>query len=321
MEIVDEQNATGMFSEQLNHWSWKLHTYGFGSLYLSFGAYVSFCLIREWKFSSQKKHVRVMSFELAIAAILRAVTLFWNPHFRRDNSDEVADVFAKLLWGTASVFVTSAFSILLLILLESTKITLGPSKFRKLSVLLLLTAANYLLLIIARLIVVLASDDRVALIFHNATISLWGLGFCAGYAVASIRMWRNVKFTLRTQALGDTTFARETRRLRKLLYRTVTASVLSALLFLLMTVMTAMGFNDFTDVRSLPQFWTWYSLATVIRIFELLVMFLIVQTALKAKRKPDDTQEGGAEAVPNDAKSASTTLYRAPKVIPLRKSP
>ena len=113
----------------LHHWAWDLYAYTFATL---FGIVALSCfaiVVRQCRQPSISRNVhgRFTTIQLFVAATLKVVALLWSPLLLNEASK---DVFTTtLLIDCCSIaLILSAFSVLLLILLETTKLNFtGPS--------------------------------------------------------------------------------------------------------------------------------------------------------------------------------------------------
>ena len=127
--------------EFLYHWAWEFYVYTFATL---FGAFALSCFVALVRQCTQPTHNRNMhgrftKVQLLIAATLKVVGLLWNPILLHDVS--MGTFTASLLIDCFSIALNlSAFSILLLILLETTKTSLAAPRLQNIWVLLAITA-------------------------------------------------------------------------------------------------------------------------------------------------------------------------------------
>ena len=91
---------------------------------------------------------------------------------------------------------------MLLIFLE-TKTSLGPARLKNLPCLLSITLVNIVYLLVSDSVVWFHPEAKVIIFICHATFAAWGLAVSAGYSVAGIRIWRNLK-----SSLGRTFFNR-----------------------------------------------------------------------------------------------------------------
>lgn len=175
-----------------DHWSWDFYTYLFVVL---FGVFALSCLvviIRQWTQPSHSRgiYVRFTTFQLFIAATMKVVALLWSPKVLDDAPKEIFAV-SLILECLSMALMLSALSILLLILLETTKTSLAAPKLQNIWALLGITALLTAIMLTFNLLVLL-NNRKFWRFFSYIHLFIWGLIICVGYTVAGRRMWRNL---------------------------------------------------------------------------------------------------------------------------------
>ena len=114
-----------------DHWSWDFYSYLFVALFGVFALSCLVVLIRQWTQPSHSRgiYVRFTTFQLFIAATMKVVALLWSPKVLDDAPNEIfaASLIVDCL---STALMLSALSILLLILLETTKTSLAAPKLQ-----------------------------------------------------------------------------------------------------------------------------------------------------------------------------------------------
>ena len=181
----------------LDHWAWELYTYTFASLFAIFALICFLIVVRQWMQPSRSRniHGRFITVQLFIAATLKVVGLLWSPIVLHNASRET---FAgSLLIDCFSMALSlSAFSILLLILLETTKTSLATPRLQNIWVLLAITAVLTATMLTFNLLVLFA-DRAFWYLMSYIDLFVWGILICVGYTVAGYRMWRNLQSSRR----------------------------------------------------------------------------------------------------------------------------
>lgn len=101
-------------------------------------------------------------------------------------------VTALVLFSFSKAFNLSAYSILLLVLLESTKVSIASPRLQNIWVLLGFTAIFTVTLATFNLLVLFA-DKELWRFISDLVLSTWGGLICFSYAVAGYRVWRNLR--------------------------------------------------------------------------------------------------------------------------------
>ena len=129
-------------------WLWEVHIYGFGTIFVLITLFAVFYLVysRKTTFSRQRVHLAVMNIALFTAGFLRALILFWDPYASSSDTTDLQLLFCIISWGISTACITSSFSIMLLIFLETTTISLGPARLKNLPCLDIHNCSKYRLL-------------------------------------------------------------------------------------------------------------------------------------------------------------------------------
>ena len=272
----------------LDHWAWKFYAYFFGSLFGIFALCCFVIIVRQCKqpSSSRNVHGRFTTVQLFVAASLKEVVLLWCPLLLRAAPKEI--FIATLLIDCISVaLILSAFSILLLILLETTKTSLAPPRLQNIWVLLGITGILTGIMLTFNLLVLYNDDDRQFWYFLSYMALLtWGILICVGYVIAGRRMWRNLKSS---RQLGASSGDRRLRNITLLVFLspwiTATASVLDVCL-------AASDYGMFSEIEITEKtIWSRYTIIFLLsscRFAIVILIFVIVIRTKSGKSSVDD---------------------------------
>lgn len=271
-------------------WMWAAHIYGFGSLFalLTLYAFSSLYRFRKAIFARQKVHLRVMCFALMAAGFGRSLVLFWDPYTSSESTSAIQNVVVLTSWGIATACMTSAFSIMLLIFLETTKTRLGPPKLRNVPVLVSITFSNIVYLTVSDLIVWFYPKAKVMIFICHVTFAIWGLAISGGCFVAGFKMWRNLRSTLQTHTSMDQCSLRDVKKLKRLFVFMSTASIFGVFIFSVSLYTTIGEFGVFSG-KSYAKSWPWFAMQTTMRMMELLLSTLIFLIAVDNPRNCNQT--------------------------------
>lgn len=271
-------------------WMWAAHIYGFGSLFalLTLYAFSSLYRFRKAIFARQKVHLRVMCFTLMAAGFGRSLVLFWDPYTSSESTSAIQNLVVLTSWGIATACMTSAFSIMLLIFLETTKTRLGPPKLRNVPVLVSITFSNIVYLTVSDLIVWFYPKAKVMIFICHVTFAIWGLAISGGCFVAGFKMWRNLRSTLQTHTSMDQCSLRDVKKLKRLFVFMSTASIFGVFIFSVSLYTTIGEFGVFSG-KSYAKSWPWFAMQTTMRMMELLLSTLIFLIAVDNPRNCNQT--------------------------------
>lgn len=265
-----EPSPTWLKAIQEWNWLWKAHIYGYGAIFALIAVFAAFYLVvsRKATFTKHRAHLAIMNISLFTSGFLRALILFWDPYGSSGNSADMQLLACIISWGIATACITSSFSIMLLIFLETTKTSLGPNRLKKLSCLVSITLANIFYLILSDLVVWFHPEAKVLIFICHVTFAVWGLAISIGYSVAGVRMWRNLK-----PSIGEV-FNRDSRRLKTLFVLMSAASCFGVVKFSL-SLYTAIGeYGVFADIGYVKS-WPWFAVQSSLRALESLMCAMI----------------------------------------------
>ena len=113
----------------------------------------------------------VMNLALLVAGFLRSLILFWDPYASSSDTTDLQLLFCIISWGISTACITSSFSIMLLIFLETTKTSLGPARLKNLPCLLSITLVNIFYLLVSDLVVWFHPEAKVMIFISHVTFA------------------------------------------------------------------------------------------------------------------------------------------------------
>ncbi|XP_022790133.1 uncharacterized protein LOC111329651 [Stylophora pistillata] len=258
------------------NWMWFAHIYGFASLFtlLTLYAFCSLFRFRRMAGAKQKVHLLFVSCAVITAGLGRALVLFWDPYTSKKSSSAIQNLAVFISWGIGTACITSAFSIILLIFLETTKITLGPPKLQNLPLLVSITLANIVYVSVSDVVVWFYSKAKVMIFICHITFVIWGLALSVGYFIAGFRMWQNLNSTLQARNFTD----RDIGKLKRLFFFMSAASVFGLGNFSISLYVSVGELGVFASDR-FAKSWPWFSMQTILRTMEIILCGLIFQIA------------------------------------------
>ena len=263
-----------------NHWSWDFYSYLFVALFGVFALSCLVVLIRQWTQPSHSSgiYVRFTTFQLFIAATMKVVALLWSPKVLDDAPNEIfaASLIVDCL---STALMLSALSILLLILLETTKTSLAAPKLQNIWALLGITALLTAIMLTFNLLVLL-KNRKFWRFFSHIHLFIWGLLICVGYTVAGRRMWRNLKSS---RQLGRS--ARE-RRLQKIIQLVLLAPLITAASLILNLCIAANNYGILKGLEIAEKtIRSRYAIKFLRKLCDFAIMVLIFGIAIEKKSR------------------------------------
>lgn len=262
-------------------WMWFAHIYGFGGLFGFTTLYSLFCLVwfRKTVFAKQKAHFVVTNLGLLFAGFGRFLGLLWDPYLSRESTSVAHSLVILILWGTGTAFITSAFSVMLLIVLETTKTNLGPPKMRSLRFLVAITLTNVLYMVMSDTVVWFYPQAIIMIFICHVVFTIWGMAISVGYLVAGFRIRRNLKSSFRVSVENDPSLLRDATKLKRLFLFMSAASVFGMFNFAV-SLYIIVGEFEFFSQGIYARHWPWFAIQTTLRILELILTVLIFRIAI-----------------------------------------
>ena len=196
---------------------------------------------------------------------------------------------AALLIDCCSLaLILSAFSILLLILLDSTKTSLAPPRLQNIWVLLAITAVISLVMLTFNLLVLFARRTFWYFLSY-LVLFVWGTLICIGYVVAGRRMRSNLQSS---RELGKSSGERRLKNITILLFL---APCINAAVLILSVCLAASEHGIFRGLEMTGStFWSRYATMFLLNCCHLAIVVLIFAVVVRTK-----SRKGSLDDVPN----------------------
>ena len=248
----------------------KLYSYTFVTLFGALAVIIFIAFVQQWvqAVRNGNAHGRFTTVELLLAATLKFLRHLIAPLFLQDAPKEIfmAALFTE---SFSKALMLSAFSILLLILLETTKTTLTAPKLQNIWVLLCISAIFAAILLVFSLLVFYGFRE-IWYLLSNTILFILGIAICVGYVVAGYRMWRNLKSS---RELGHVTGE---PRLKHIIRQVFVSAFLATLMLILDLLMAAKIYKLYTRRQvTRVSFWSTYAVKFLEKSVEFAVMSLI----------------------------------------------
>lgn len=255
-------------------WSWPVHVYAFISCYLivamvTFAYLVHECVLRR----STSNRLKVGLFtNLFLFSLTRGVLFLVDPY----NSQGVALTTPYFItWSIGFPFILSAFSLLLLAMVDTTRIDLTPPRFQNIFTLSLLSVCHLLIVFITDLISMSFKQAKVLLLLCQIYLSVFGLILSLGFLYVARKLTQN------TNSVPDN----KIRRLQCLVY---VSAVVGLVLVCIQAYSASSVFGVLSDDREIHP-WPWFILQTCGRSVEIAMCFVIVWAFKRTKYNKNDT--------------------------------
>ena len=257
--------------------AWPLHTYGFATVFTIIALIPPFELLRmhldKTKMSPLKSSLLVTIF---IFSSTRAIALFVDPY---GSTNRFHLIITQLLFSLGHPCIISALSLLLLVLIDTTKMNIAPPKFQRIKFIVPVVISHVALVIVTDFVVVYFLEAKILLLMCQIYFLSLGILLAVGYARVGWKIRTNIRANVNSKSAVDNS-------MRRLQYLIAACAVASALMSALTIYGAAGVFGIYSDVRHVNP-WPWWIFQTCNRILEttICIVVLLMNTKASNKRK------------------------------------
>lgn len=257
--------------------AWPLHTYGFAAVFTIIALIPPFELLRmhidKTKMTALKSSFLVTIF---IFSSTRAIALFVDPY---GSTNRFHLIITQLLFSLGHPCIISALSLLLLVLIDTTKMNIAPPKFQRVRFIVPVVITHVALVIVTDFVVVYFLEAKILLLMCQIYFLSLGILLAVGYVRVGWKIRTNIRANINSKSAVDNS-------MRRLQYLIAACAVASALLSALTIYGAAGVFGVYSDVR-LVKPWPWWIFQTCNRILEttICIVVLLMNTKASTKRK------------------------------------
>ena len=238
-------------------WAWYLHVYLFAVLYTYVAIFALVVTVLKL-FSGVKKAKSGLRLSLHISLFLfsvtRALVLSIDPY---GSQGIMGVIVTYVLWSVGFPIIITSYGLVLLVLFDTTKLSLAPPKYQNSFVALGIMGVNFMVVSVTDVIVLLYAGSTVLIIICQTYLSLAGLAFTAGFIWVAYKIWTRVAATIRKD-----------NKLKRLLALIILAVVISISL-VGVQIYAAVAVFGIDSEATLSNPWPWYAMQTCLRILEL----------------------------------------------------
>ena len=274
-------------------WAWEVCLLGFASIYILIGLYTVFNIFTRKHFYHRKKklHVFFLSSMVLIFSSTRATVLLWDAYVSTEGSSKTLMVFCVILNDVATSCLTSTFSVLLLMVLDTTKLSVGPPRFQKPGFLIGIWVSNVVYILISDFIVA-SFNSAKAMIFVSQVLFAFlpCLMIFVGSAVAAYKLRMNLNFSRKTSHCNNNV-SKESIKMHQFVILLYVACIEGFCLFIL-SLYKASGEPGLLNDSGHMEIWQWLGLPMFLRFVELLmcaIIFLIAWKCSSGERRVSET--------------------------------
>ena len=255
--------------------AWPMHTYGFAAVFTVITMIPPFELLRihldKARISPLKSTVLVIIF---IFSLTRAITLFVDPY---GSTNRFPLVVTQLLFSLGHPCIISALSLLLLVLIDTTKMNIAPPRFQRVQFIIPVVIFHVILVIVTDFVVVYFLEAKVLLLMCQIYFLLLGSLLAIGYMSVGWKIHKNIRANVNTKITGDNS-------MRRLLYLIIACAVASALISILTIYAAAGVFGVYSDVEHVEA-WPWWIFQTLNRLLETTICIVVLLMNTKTTKR------------------------------------
>lgn len=255
--------------------AWPMHTYGFAVVFTVIAMIPPFELLRihldKARISPLKSTVLVIIF---IFSLTRAITLFVDPY---GSTKRFPVVVTQLLFSLGHPCIISALSLLLLVLIDTTKMNIAPPRFQRVQFIIPVVIFHVILVIVTDFVVVYFLEAKVLLLMCQIYFLLLGGLLAIGYMSVGWKIHKNIRANVNTKITGDNS-------MRRLLYLIIACAVASALISVLTIYAAAGVFGVYSDVEHVEA-WPWWMFQTLNRLLETTICIVVLLMNTKTTKR------------------------------------
>ena len=225
------------------------------------------------KMSALKSSLLVIIF---IFSSTRAMALFVDPY---GSTKRFHLIVSQLLFSLGHPCIISALSLLLLVLIDTTKMNVAPPKFQRIQFIIPVVVFHVVLVIVTDFVVVYFLEAKVLLLVCQLYFLSLGLLLAAGYVRVGWKIHVNIKANVNSKSAVDNS-------MRRLQYLIAACAVVSGLISVLTIYGAAGVFGVYSDVQYVEP-WPWWIFQSFNRLLEttICIVILLMNTKASSKRK------------------------------------
>ena len=257
--------------------AWPLHTYGFAAAFTIIALIPPLELLR---MHVDKTRITALKSSLLITIFVfsstRAITLYVDPY---GSTKRFYLVITQLLFSLGHPCIISALSLLLLVLIDTTKMNIAPPKFQRVKFIVPVVVSHVALVIVTDFVVVYFLEAKILLLVCQIYFLTLGILLAVGYARVGWKIRTNIRANVNSKSAVDS-------NMRRLQYLITACAVVSALISALTIYGAAGVFGVYSDVRYVKP-WPWWIFQTCNRLLEITIciVVLLMNTKASSKRK------------------------------------
>lgn len=279
-------------------WAWHIHVYVFATAFLFIGFYAGYYVVLNIYDGLGGKHLSVcLNAMVFLFGITRAFVMFLDPYHQ---GNLISAIFVmRLLWSIGGPCLTASDSLIILALIETSRVSIAPPRFQKLKTISIIIAIHFVLVIVSDTVVSTYMEAKVMILMCQVFFSVWGITLGAGYVRLAYKMNKQLFSHKQVKAKAD-----------KIYIFLIYASAAANFFICGVMIYTMAGvFGVYTDITFVDA-WHWWTLQTLFRVGEVVTCVLIFTVSAKRSRVKSAADEIYSEFDSQSQAFESSSYFR-----------
>lgn len=282
--------------------AWEMHVYVFAVIFLGFAVCSSYFIGHGLYAGLDQKYLGFsLNIVMLILGATRAFVLFTDPYLQGTMINNVHVM--RVIWSLASPCLTSADCLVILSLVETAKISLGPQRMQKFSIIIKIILLHFALVLITDFVVSAFVEAKAMLVFCQVFFILWGTVLGIAYFILAHKLDKKLFANKEVKSKKEKSY----------IYLIYASGVNNFVLCIMFIYSSAGVFGVYSDVQFVGA-WPWWAMQTCFRVSEVSSAILVFTVSAKRKRlkksqgdKYKDALGGDSSQDRSQQQGASTT--------------
>lgn len=272
-------------------WAWELHVYGYATIFLSIGLYAGYYVIANVYDGLKGKYLSVnLNGMVCVFGVTRAFVMYLDPYHQGDIIHNTAVM--RVIWSIAGPCLTASDCLMILALIETTKISIAPPKLQKASTNIFIISFHFAIVITTDCVVSDHVEAKAMLLFCQIFFVTWASVLGTANFILGYKLDKQLFSHKSPKEKAD-----------KIYIYLIYASGAANYFMCSILIYSAFGvFGVYSDVQFVDA-WSWWALQTLVRFSEILTCVLIFTVSAKRTRVKNAIAQVTGEKI-SDAGSA-----------------
>lgn len=252
--------------------AWPIHVYLFATAFLIIGVYAGYYVVLNIYDGLGRKYLSVcLNAMVLLFGITRSFVLFFDPYHQGGLINAI--FFMRLLWSIGGPCLTASDSLIILALVETSRVSVAPPIFQKFRTISIVIAVHFVLVIVTDTIVSMYMEAKLMILLCQVFFSVWGITLGAGYVRLAYMLDKKLFSHKQEKDKADKIYI-------FLIYASGVANffICGVMIYTMVSV-----FGVYTDITFVDA-WHWFTLQTLFRSGEVATCVLIFTVSAKRTR-------------------------------------